>query len=200
MMRKTFFILVSLFCGQLICAANPMIKKFDHDLHDKNVFAPNAVECKHCHNIEVGKSKGEYVLNSKITSATFQQPLKLVCHECHKVSDSNYNAAKYDSAPKACYTCHDSFQQISNIMPQSHQDKFWKKNHGMTARVESASCMNCHSTSQCTTCHTKRNDLSPKNHMRNYRYFHSVEARLAPQKCDACHNKTYCTTCHMGKK
>ncbi|MEQ1665663.1 MAG: cytochrome c3 family protein [Bdellovibrionales bacterium] len=197
---KTIVIMVIVyFCGAVF-AGSPMVKKFDHDFHDKNVFEPKKVDCSYCHNMEKDKETGVFKMTSGISMSTFQRPLKQICHECHKVADSKYNPAKSDKAPKACYTCHDSFQQIAAIKPQSHQNKLWKKIHGMSARAESVSCTNCHTPSQCSTCHTQRNDLMPKNHMRNFRFFHSVEARMAPQKCDACHNKTYCTTCHMGKK
>jgi hypothetical protein len=200
MKLKKLTFLIFFLLPQIALAMNPTVKKFDHELHDRRVFIPQHIECSSCHNMEKDKATGHFKMTDNISNATFKKPLKRVCHECHKVSDNQYNPEKGEKAPKTCYTCHDTFQQISNIKPQSHQNKLWKKSHGLSARVESASCMNCHSTSQCSVCHTQRNDITPKNHMRNYRFFHSVEARLSPQKCDACHSKSYCTTCHLGKK
>jgi hypothetical protein len=180
-------------------AASAMAKKFNHDMHDEKVFHPQQIKCNYCHNIELN-SAGKFKANSNLDKATFQKPLKAICHECHKVEDKQFDPAKSGEAPKSCYTCHDSFEQISVIRPQSHQTKFWKSSHGLKARTESTSCMNCHSNSQCSTCHTQRNDVNQKNHLRNYRFFHSIEARMSPQRCDACHSKTYCTQCHLGKK
>jgi hypothetical protein len=176
-----------------------MVKKFNHDFHDQNVFVPGQIKCNSCHNLDMDEN-GKYKANNNLEKSTFQKPLKAICHECHRSDDKNYNSEKSEKAPKSCYTCHDSFENISAIQPQTHQSKFWKSSHGMNARIDGTSCLNCHSNSQCSTCHTQRNDLSLKNHMRNFRFFHSIEARLAPQRCDACHSKTYCTQCHLGKK
>ena len=182
-----------------VLAANPMIKKFNHEMHDQKVFVPNKIQCNSCHNLGQDSS-GKYIANPSLEAATFQKPLKSICHDCHKVEEAHYDSKSGEKAPKSCYTCHDSFEKISAIRPQSHISNFWKSSHGWKARTDGASCLNCHSNSQCSTCHTQRNDISQKNHMRNYRYFHSIEARLAPQRCDACHSKTYCTQCHLGKK
>ncbi len=187
------------FCTISSYAANPMIKKFDHNMHDTKVFIPKQIKCNHCHNVE-NSPAGKNIPNSSLKDSTFQKPLKAICHECHKVNDKEFKIENSEKAPKSCYTCHDSFEKISAIRPKSHQSKLWQSSHGLDARAESSSCLNCHSNSQCSTCHAKRNTILPKNHSRNYRFYHSIEARMSPQRCDACHTKTYCTQCHLGKK
>lgn len=199
-MIKTSLITILVFLFSIFSfATNPMIKKFNHNMHDEKVFVPNQIKCAYCHNVE-NSGDGKFIPNSNLKNATFQKPLKAICHECHKVDDKEFKEKNSEKAPKSCYTCHDSFEKISAIRPKSHQSKIWQSSHGLDARADSSSCLNCHSNSQCSTCHSKRNTILPKNHLRNYRFYHSVEARMSPQRCDACHTKTYCTQCHIGKK
>lgn len=198
MIKRLTSLIWILTLSNVVFAANPMIKKFNHDLHDEKVFVPNQIKCDSCHNLEVD-SAGKYKANANLDKSTFKKPVKAICHECHKVEDKQFDAKVSGNAPKSCYTCHDSFEKISVIKPENHQSTFWKSTHGAKARMDGVSCTNCHSNSQCSTCHTQRNDISPKNHLRNFRFYHSVEARMAPQRCNACHTKSYCTQCHLGK-
>jgi hypothetical protein len=172
-----------------------MITKYDHPMHIAKVFNPLNIECSHCHNFAIDKATGRAIPNNKLNESIFKLPLKEICHECHRSAET-----KYETAPKACYTCHRGMTNLSAVRPENHNNISWKNSHATEARVAGDSCMNCHMSSQCVKCHTQRNDVELRNHSRNFRFMHSVYARLQPQKCDSCHMKSFCTNCHLGKR
>lgn len=171
-----------------------ILSKYNHEMHEIKVFDVYKIQCTFCHNIVQTPGSRQVVLGKTISESTFNKPLKQICHGCHHNNESEYKA------PQACYNCHDSATSLNAIKPQSHSSVDWKHSHAMNARADNQSCNNCHSSAQCVKCHAQRNDLSLKNHNRNYRFYHSIEARLSPQKCDSCHTKTFCVSCHMGSR
>jgi hypothetical protein len=183
-----FFIL----CLPSIVFANTGISsKFDHQFHVTNVFAKNNFQCSQCHNLE-NTNNGKLKATDLLESKTFKLSTKEMCHQCHQGS-------AYPSAPKECFTCHDTSERLQNIKPLDHQNINWKSGaHAGLARADSGSCMNCHTNNQCIKCHTSRNSVINQNHSKNYRYFHSIEARMNPAKCATCHTETYCIRCHLG--
>jgi hypothetical protein len=196
-MIKFKFILLSFVVtsGALASAdEGKIIERYNHDYHEKNVFAANKIDCSYCHNFEFPKGSKKAILKEEITKATFVKPIRELCHSCHRNAES-----KYPKAPQTCYTCHTSTTNMNKIKPQSHFGVDWAGNHSLNARTAENSCVTCHNTSQCVKCHVSRNTVMQKNHTRNFRFYHSVEARSQPQRCDACHTKNYCMNCHMGR-
>lgn len=183
----TFLFLFS----SLIFAEGKIAAKFDHEFHVTNVFAKNKVQCTLCHNFEKSGS-GEYRPTEVLESKMFKLTNREMCHQCHQ-------GTSYPTAPKTCFTCHNSNERLQSIKPINHQNANWRNGaHAGIARIDSASCLNCHSNSQCSTCHSERNTVMNQNHSKNYRYYHSIEARMNPSKCESCHTETYCIKCHLG--
>lgn len=170
-------------------------EKFDHAIHTSKVFNPLRFECSKCHNFSLEESSGKLVPHADLEKSAFRISLREMCHQCHQSAES-----RFAEAPKACYNCHSSPSGLSAIKPDNHNNGSWKSWHSLEARVAGESCLNCHTTSQCVKCHTQRNDITQRNHPRNFRVTHSIQARMQPQRCDACHTKSYCTNCHMGAK
>jgi hypothetical protein len=201
---KTLFVpslLILLFCfavplkpalGGLTSSESDILRKYDHDRHEKNVFGPQNISCTHCHNFTLKDGKAE--VGAELAKSTFKRPVKQICHECHQGS-----LAQNRNAPKECYTCHSSLENMKQIKPASHAGLDWAHGHASQARANSGSCTTCHSNSQCVKCHARRNDVSLSNHTRNFKFYHSIEARAQPQKCDTCHTKDYCIRCHVGR-
>lgn len=177
------------------CFASEMVSGFDHDMHLQKVFKSNKIDCAHCHNFSIDTKGKQINLTEEASESILKISLKQICHECHR-SDM----PRYKEAPKACFTCHKSMENIKKIKPSNHENISWRSSHSIEARVEGEACMNCHMTSTCSKCHLQRNDIEMKNHPKNFRFFHSIQARGQPQRCDACHTKTFCTNCHLGKK
>lgn len=176
----------------LTATETDILRKYDHDRHERLVFGPAKIDCSHCHNFS--QADGKWKLEDKLKASTFRKPVGQICHECHQGA-----VAEFRNAPKACYTCHTSLENMKQIKPQSHSSGDWAHGHGTNARSNAESCTTCHSNSQCVKCHARRDTVLPVNHSRNFKFTHSIEARAQPQKCDTCHSKGYCIRCHMGK-
>ncbi|MBV2167995.1 MAG: hypothetical protein KUL82_04730 [Bdellovibrio sp.] len=184
------WILIFAFLPMPLFARTGLIQKFDHQFHETKVFSQNKIKCSDCHNLEESRDQKMTPLEA-LARTTFKKSIKQICHDCHQ-------GEKFPTAPKACYTCHDTQDRMLNIKPLNHQNAVWKSQHATQARADSSQCVNCHSVNQCSKCHSARNPVTNTNHSRNYKYFHSIEARMSPQKCDTCHNKSYCVRCHLG--
>ena len=194
-----FGALFQLFFSQSSSASRPSINLklgavYDHEFHEKKVFGKLKINCDRCHNFKVSSKNNIGVALPGLKKQTFKAPLKELCHSCHQSSED-----KYSSAPKTCYTCHTSLNQLKAVKPSNHQAVSWESNHGLNAKLDSKSCTQCHSNSECVKCHAQRNNVRLKNHRFNFKYYHSVEARMSPQKCQTCHSKSECMQCHVGR-
>lgn len=172
-----------------------ILRRFDHEMHSEKVFKARSISCAHCHNLELDAAGKKAVAVPDSSRSTFARPPRELCHKCHRGSE-----VVNKDAPKACYSCHVGIDQLQAIKPRNHENISWRTAHALDAKTDAASCVNCHTTSQCTKCHLSRNDVELKNHSRNFKFFHSVEARGRPHSCDGCHTKSFCVNCHMGKK
>jgi hypothetical protein len=178
-----------------ILASEGQLSKFNHQAHLDGEFKAKNIQCSHCHNFDLDPKSKEIKLNEFAKGSIFKVPVKQICHECHQSSNP-----EHVNAPQTCFTCHRNMDSINKIKPPNHINLAWKSSHATEARVNSDSCMNCHTTSQCAKCHLQRNNIEMKNHPRNFKFTHSVQARATPQRCDACHTKSYCISCHAGAK
>ena len=171
-----------------------IMAKFDHQMHEQKVLPALKLSCSFCHNFELSADQKTAKATPGLASSAFKKPLKEVCHQCH-----NTEAGQFRAVPKSCFLCHSDRSAMQKIKPKNHENIAWKNSHALNAEVATGSCLNCHMTSQCVTCHLRRTDIEMKNHSRNFRFTHSVIARAQPQKCDACHVQNFCVTCHMGR-
>lgn len=187
-MIKIFLLLTLFSLGSY--ARTGLIEKYDHQFHEARVFVKNKIKCSDCHNMEETPGQKMSALEA-LSRSTFKKSLKQICHDCHQGN-------AYPEAPKACYTCHNTQERMTNIKPLNHQNVAWKNQHATQARADSSQCTDCHSLNSCVKCHSSRNPVTNVNHSRNYKFFHSIEARMSPQKCDSCHNKNFCVQCHLG--
>lgn len=142
--------------------------------HQKHVVE-NKIACKICH---TNVDKADYGVLVAIPNMAF-------CLTCH-------NGKK---APSACTTCHTKVP-----WPQSH-DASWKKNHGVRARADEASCKTCHPKEDfCVTCHRAGSER-PVNHDRNFVNTHWQWAKGKEADCATCHDfRTFCQPCHASRQ
>lgn len=173
-----------------------VLSRFDHEEHDRKVFRPKSVSCKHCHNFKVDERTGKAIPEEALRKSSFRRDFKSICHGCHVSAE----AAGKLNAPQACYTCHRSSENLRAIKPRNHMNIGWAGAHATNARIDGDACLNCHMTSFCVQCHQRRNDIELRNHSRNFRLTHSVQARAQPHKCDSCHSRSFCVECHLGRK
>jgi hypothetical protein len=172
-----------------------MLLRFNHEIHNAKVFEPKAIPCSQCHNFQVDPKTKRGTPNKDFSKSAFTSSFKTICHSCHNSSEK-----KDQTAPQACFTCHQNIEHFRAITPQNHLNVGWARTHSTNARGNGDSCLKCHTNYQCAQCHLRRNDIEFKNHSRNFRFIHSVEARLKPQTCDSCHSQSFCIDCHRGKK
>lgn len=196
MKYRFIFVGLILLVGFLVASKSDadkiMYSRFSHEVHAQKVFGKDNITCSYCHNFKLDEGTGKITPNPNLTKSIFSKPLKDICHKCHQ------GTAKYPQAPKSCFNCHSSVDDLKAIKPQGHENIDWKRSHSIVARADGNYCMNCHVKAQCVKCHLRRTDLEFQNHSRNYRYTHSVEARMQPHRCDFCHSRSYCVRCHLG--
>ncbi len=171
-----------------------ILVNFDHQMHEEKVLPSFGLSCSTCHNFELNADKKTGKASPGLSTSAFKMTVKEVCHQCH-----NTENPKFRNVPKSCSICHREASAMQKIKPKNHENIAWKNTHALNAEVNSASCFNCHITSQCVKCHSRRTDIEMRNHSRNFRFIHSVIARAQPEKCDTCHVQTFCIRCHMGR-
>ena len=79
---------------------------------------------------------------------------------------------------------------------------------GVVAKVDEASCAQCHTQDYCLDCHqggginadlstaTFGRDYHPKNHRTDFLSIHPIKALDNPQNCTRCHDQSFCNSCH----
>jgi hypothetical protein len=169
---------------------------FSHKLHVET----HQLECSACH---------AGVEQSEKPSLAFL-PAMASCNTCH-------NDVK---ATNACESCH---TQSETLVPISHREVNWSKEHKRIVRVDgwSNDCAVCHSDNFCQSCHAEvttqftRGGLvrsvpenrpapagrqalvKPRVHDLNFVFTHALDLRSKQSDCYSCHNQqTFCTDCH----
>ena len=191
----SFIIFLTLSALPVFASRPELLEKYDHDVHNMKVFNARKIDCTQCHTMRSEPNSKKLKMTDVSEKKAFHSGFAQMCHECHKS-----NLPENKATPQNCFLCHSSKANLNAIKPRDHDNIAWKKAHATEARGAGASCLNCHTTSQCVKCHTQRNDVELRAHTRNFRFVHSVEARLQPQRCDTCHSKSYCMECHMRKR
>ena len=107
-----------------------------------------------------------------------------------------------------CADCHsdlregrlNGFRRDPTVMKPSSHHPGYLHDHQFAARLEGASCSECHPAHDfCSSCHQGEN-LDFLAHDRNWIHTHPVEARKNLHSCSACHEvASYCTECHAAQ-
>ncbi len=170
--------------------------RFSHKQHVET----NKLECSTCH-AGIENSEKPSVANLPVMSS---------CNTCH-------NDVKVTNACESCHT------QSETLLPISHQQANWAKEHKRLVRIEGVSndCAVCHSENFCQACHAdvttqftrgarsrsvaeNRPAMSGKPmwvkarvHELNFVFTHALDLRSKQSDCFSCHNQqTFCTDCH----
>lgn len=170
--------------------------RFSHKQH----VEANKLECATCH-AGIETSEKPSVANL---------PVMASCNTCH-------NDVKVTNACESCHT------QSATLLPISHQQANWAKEHKRLVRIEGVSndCAVCHSENFCQACHAEattqftrgaRNRSVAENrpavtgkpvwvkarvHELNFVFTHALDLRAKQSDCFSCHNQqTFCTDCH----
>ncbi len=160
----------------------------------------NKLECSTCH---------AGIETSEKPSVAFL-PVMSSCNTCH-------NDVKVTNACESCHT------QSETLLPISHQQANWAKEHKRLVRIEGLSndCAVCHSDNFCQACHAdvttqftrgERSRSVAENrpaaagkpawvkarvHDLNFVFTHALDLRSNQSDCYSCHNQqTFCTDCH----
>ena len=209
---------------------------------------PDHTACQSCHEDEL-KNKCTFCHSSDSPERVNIPPVRdliinhkkhitdrqVKCVQCHAGIDkaglaSDMGGPKMEScttchdgrtAPNQCENCH---RNLTNLLPISHTQGDFKKDHKKFARlnVMESRCQACHTDNFCSQCHDGTNltrlapgsitaMVSPRTlgndkpralagqqvHDINYLYTHSVDAKAKTSECQTCHNtRTFCNDCH----
>jgi predicted CXXCH cytochrome family protein len=127
-------------------------------------------------------------------------PAMSVCLGCHN------HAEEYEAS--RCQRCHPVLDRfpLEAVAEFNHAGN-WIERHGMLARSEGSSCVNCHPQAMCTNCHSKVAPAAPSRlypeyveraqmHKGDFLTQHSLDARAEGELCFRCHDSGYCQQCH----
>jgi len=161
--------------------------------HDKHLAMPELRgQCVPCH---------AGVVDSKRPSL----PPMSKCFGCHEHSEQ--------WAKGECTPCHDA-AALRRTMPVTFlkHDTAFLRHHGsvMAERQQAQLCQNCHTQSQCQSCHDVTQDLtvearrperieSGQVHRGDFMVRHAIEARSEPARCLSCHTVQGCDSCHSAR-
>jgi len=123
------------------------------------------------------------------------------CVECHSdlTTDPNLKAAHETEA--TCSSCHGdvSHPPLAVAEPRAtpvaafpHPDG-WTQTHGQSVTEAPGSCLTCHPTSFCETCHFKARFPHPAGWISKHG---PVEEQQGAEACTSCHPTTFCVGCH----
>lgn len=129
-------------------------------------------------------------------------PKMSLCLGCHN------HAEEYEAS--RCQRCHPVLERmpLTAVAEFNHAGN-WIERHGMLARSEGASCVNCHPQAMCTSCHSKVAPAAPARlyperveraliHRGDFLTQHSIDARAEGELCYRCHDSGYCQQCHQS--
>lgn len=138
-------------------------------------------------------------------------PREAECAACHReiraeVPPSSHRAnwkryhgtlvrARDDSRTNQCALCHQesSCESCHHVeLPESH-DNFWRRRgHGLTASMDRDSCATCHDSDSCDRCHQESRPLDHRGLWGAPRDLHCLTCHepLRSEACSVCHAAT----------
>jgi hypothetical protein len=213
-----------------------------------DLMLPKHAECGTCHSAEIEETcdlchvdrDNPVAYGAPQREVRFSHKLhidtqKLECAICHAgVEKSEKPSVAYLPDMASCNTCHNNVKaknaceschlRPETLVPISHQQVAWAKEHKRLVRAEGMSndCAVCHSDNFCQTCHAEattqftrgalirsvpENRSSPDGkkllvkqrvHDLNFVFTHAIDLRSKQADCYSCHNQqTFCTDCHV---
>jgi predicted CXXCH cytochrome family protein len=177
-------------CGEVPLQRQPQevsetTVRFSHKSHVERVGG----DCTKCH------------ANAKTATALpVDVPKMSVCLGCHN------HAQQYEEAK--CAGCHPALQRLplEAVAEFSHAGD-WIQRHGLMARSDGATCLECHPQVMCTSCHSTVQPASPARlypeqvgrtliHRGDFLTQHPIDARADGDLCFRCHRTRFCEDCH----
>jgi hypothetical protein len=124
--------------------------------------------------------------HGRTDAAEPELPAKALCRTCHATA----------SGQSDCVLCH---AESESLRPTSHTTG-WGEVHPSAARLDQASCSDCHTEQDCQDCHAGDN-VRPRVHPLNYAFNHALDARGGEITCAGCHeDPQYCQACHLAER
>jgi c(7)-type cytochrome triheme protein len=193
--------------------------------------------CQYCH-LEADKNKYKPLAAPKrevrFSHKQHVETNKLECSACHAgIEASEKPTVAFLPVMASCNACHNNFKvtnaceschtQPETLLPLSHRQVRWAKEHKHLVRSEGFSndCAVCHSDNFCQACHAeattqfttgawnrrvaenrpspdgKQALVKPRVHDLNFVFTHALDLRSKQMDCYSCHNQqTFCTDCH----
>lgn len=160
--------------------------RFEHSRHLSLPKIKN--QCVACHSGVVDNGPGK----------TSFPPMS-TCLDCHR---KDFDTGK-------CTPCH-AQKDLSGLLPQTFMkhDQNWLHRHGLFATRSAQVCNQCHSQTDCNTCHdasqtltveARRPDAVERDfvHRGDFMTRHPIEAKTQPATCLKCHSESSCNSCHI---
>ena len=182
--------------------------RFSHMQH-----ANSDQECSACHvGIETSERIGPEMRSSMDACSKCHESkgMPTTCASCHTEIDENWappehahewralHGAVYRSQPETnsgrCTLCHTESSCTAchqQEAPQSHNNYWRRRGHGVASSIDRSSCATCHRTDFCDRCHA---EATPLSHM-------GMWGSTQNNHCQVCHfplNDTSCIVCHKG--
>jgi hypothetical protein len=124
------------------------------------------------------------------------------CIECHSDLTTNPNLKAAHQTEAACSSCHGavSHPPLTGIQPRATpvatgfpHPSGWTQSHGQAVAEDPGSCLTCHPTNFCETCHFKAQFPHPAGWITKHG---PVEEQQGAEACTSCHPSTFCVGCH----
>ena len=189
---------------------------------EKHAGVPTMDVCLGCHQHEQQYARG-VCLNCHTTMQSM--PLRAVAEFQHGPRWDRAHGAVAKSEGETCLSCHtqqscsDCHSKVAPAMPfalfpervekwQLHRGDF-AATHAVDARSEPATCLRCHGSQFCVSCHElsgltdggldSRSPHPAGYGIRGGSAFHGDDARMQIETCAACHDRgpaSICVDCH----
>jgi hypothetical protein len=171
-----------------------IVKSFNERPHQKYI------ECRTCHLYhKENDNTGRIYKNG---NAKFC----LLCHEKKPFKDEKY-PPKIDwpthignskiipkRDEKICLNCHaDRIHAMDVNFRENPHSKNWVPEHKNFVAGQIEVCKGCHSTNDCSNCHSK---TKPASHSQNWRKQHPSFGAKNQSSCETCHKAGACMNCH----
>lgn len=176
--------------------------KFNHRKH----VIENEMNCVDCHTVTLSKSANDKNIPGHDT-----------CGDCHSVENS----------PEDCVLCHTNPDDPTGVVHPAQELIFPHRQH-LKDKSSNSMCLSCHpgidqstgkltaanfptmndcfkchdgsaAPAECTTCHSKSQEMTVLIHDPGWKYEHRYATDLGGQNCAPCHQtETFCSKCHEG--
>ena len=124
-------------------------------------------------------------MSPELLDQIFLPPPAEACHYCH-----NPPARERQVGPGKCGVCHDV------VEPPTNHGSGWLDLHGAELRVGAMECDDCHRSTFCIDCHTRKERITFRVHDRTWVSVHGIASRTDPTSCGSCHLQADCQDCH----